>query len=198
MKQITARRGAWVAVSLLAATVCLVADRVWAAEKGMSLGTDSIHASDDTCFMLGAKAEAGDFFSGLRSHGKQSARMFRKNGKIVTLFPSSLMIDIAAGFDSCTAKSRYACDRCDFHFNSEFMSSLQFEAYWKHGFELRKATVEIRTVYESDDLAKLEPSARLWRYELSVKAENVPLTDALVLVVLDSTGRTVSRLSGRL
>lgn len=48
------------------------------------------------------------------------------------------------------------------------------------------------------DLEEIAPSAELWKYQLAVEGRNIPITDALVLAVLDSHGRIVTRLSGKL
>jgi hypothetical protein len=95
-------------------------------------------------------------------------------------------------------KKELDCDRCEFRLNDEFMSSLQFEAYWKHGFDMQKAEVEVLSAEQSNDLARVAASAKLWKYELSVESENIPLSDSLAVVILTPNGRIVSRLSGRL
>jgi hypothetical protein len=51
---------------------------------------------------------------------------------------SRLIVKIEAGVAPCVGKSVLACDRCDFRFDEEFMTSLQFDAFWKHGFDQRR------------------------------------------------------------
>jgi hypothetical protein len=164
----------------------------------MFLGVDSIHTTGDVCLMLGAKAVARDFFKGLRARDTPEGRAFQKHGKAVKSFPERLTVKIDAGFDSCVGKTVLDCDRCDLRLNDVFMNSLQFAAYWKHGFDMQKAEMEVLSAEQSNDLARVEPSAKLWKYELSVKSENIPLSDSLIIVILTPNGRIVSRLSGKL
>jgi hypothetical protein len=165
---------------------------------GMPMGTDSIHAKDDMCLMLGAKVVAGDFFKDLRSRRSDNDFTFSRHGKNVTTFPPRLIVKIEAGIDRCIGREPASCDRCDFQLTKEFMNSLRFEVYWKNGFDLQKADTDVLSVEQSNDLARVAPSAKLWKYELSIRSENVPLRDALVVVLLSPDGRIVSRLSGKL
>ena len=164
----------------------------------LPLGFDSIHASNGLCLMLGAKVEAGDFFKGLRAHKTHGDRVFRKHGKVIHTFPDSLTIYLAAGYDNCAGRGTPVCDRCDFRFNRDFMQSLRFQAYWKHGFETKETAIRVLSLERSNDLEEIAPSAELWKYQLAVEGRNIPITDALVLTVLDSHGRIVTRLSGKL
>jgi hypothetical protein len=74
------------------------------------------------------------------------------------------------------------------------MKLLQFDAFWKRGFEQRKAEVGDLSEDESDEPAM---TAKLWGYEFSVNSKDVPLTESLVVVLRASDGRIVSRLSGK-
>ncbi|MGB8061584.1 MAG: hypothetical protein WCF26_06805 [Candidatus Sulfotelmatobacter sp.] len=164
------------------------------AARGFSLGIDSIHTTDDMCLILGARAIAEDFFKGLEAHKSGERRMFKRHGKIVKVFPAQLTVKIEAALAPCAAKITLACDRCDFRFDDEFMKSLQFDAFWKRGFDQRKAEVNVLGEEESHDLA---PTAKLWKYDFSVNSKDVPLTESLLVVLHAPNGRIVSRLSGR-
>jgi hypothetical protein len=167
-------------------------------EQGMSLGVDSIHTTGDVCLMLGAKAVARDFFKGLRARETREGRTFQEHGRAVKFFPGRITVKIEAVLDRCVRKGVPDCDRCDLRLNAGFMDSLQFEANWKHGFETQKADVDFVSVEQSNDLGGVAPSAKVWKYELSVKSKDVPLTDSLAVVIITPSGRIVSRLSGRL
>jgi hypothetical protein len=164
------------------------------AAPGFSLGIDSIHTTEDMCVMLGGRAVAEDFFKGLQAHKSGERRTFKRHGKIVRFFPAQVIVKIEAGVAPCTGKSTLACDRCDFRFDDEFMKSLQFDAFWKRGFDQRKAALGVLSEEESDDLA---PTAKLWEYEFSVNSKDVPLTESLLVVLHAPDGRIVSRLSGK-
>jgi hypothetical protein len=165
--------------------------------KTMSIGSDSIHAGD-VCLMLGGTAESGDFFKGLRSRDTGKGRIFQKASARITSFPEKLSVEIDAGFDRCTGKGPQSCDRCDFRFDSEFMRSLRFEADWKRGLDMRPATIVTDSRDQSYDLAQYSQAGEFWKYQLAVRSENAPLTDVLVIVILATDGRIVSRLSGKL
>jgi hypothetical protein len=165
--------------------------------KAMSLGSDSIHAGD-MCLMVGGTAESGDFFKALQSRQTRKGRIFQKGSARITSFPEKLSVEIDASFDRCTGRGAQACDRCDFRFDSEFMRSLRFEAYWKRGLDMRSATVVTDSGDRSYDLAQYSEAGEFWKYQFSLRSENVPLPDVLVIVILAPDGRIVSRLSGKL
>jgi hypothetical protein len=98
----------------------------------------------------------------------------------VTVFPDRLIVRIDAGLDRCVGpRVPLDCDRCDFRLNTVFMSSFQFEAYWKSGFDMQKADIEVVGVEQSHDLSRVLPTAELWKYEISINSERVPITDSL-------------------
>jgi hypothetical protein len=164
------------------------------AARGFSLGVDSIHTTEDMCIILGARAVAEDFFNGLEAHKSGERRTFKRQGKIVKFFPAKLIVKIEAAVAPCAGKITLACDRCDFRFDDEFMKSLQFDTFWKRGFEQQKAEVGVLSEEESDDTAT---TTKLWGYEFSVNSKDVPLTESLLVVLHAPDGRIVSRLSGK-
>jgi hypothetical protein len=182
---------------LLLGTGCSVLWGQTDSARGFSLGVDSIHTTEDMCLMIGARAVGGDFFKGLQAHKDGKRRTFKRHRKAVKSFPEQLIVKIVAGVDRCTGKSTLACDRCDFKLDDEFMKSLQIDAFWKHGFDTRKAEIGVLREEVSDDLATIEPSASLWKYEFPVNSKDVPLTESLLIVLHAPDGRIVSRLSGK-
>jgi hypothetical protein len=162
--------------------------------RGFSLGSDSIHTTEDMCLMLGARAVAEDFFKGLEAHKSGDRRTFKRHGKTVKFFPAQVIVKIEAAVAPCARKITLPCDRCDFRFDEEFMKSLQFDAFWKSVFDQRKAELGVLSEDESRDLA---PTAKLWVYEFSVNSNDVPLTESLLVVLRAPDGRIVSRLSGK-
>jgi hypothetical protein len=136
--------------------------------RGFSLGVDSIHTTEDMCLMLGARAVAEDFFRGLEAHKSGEWRTFKRHGKIVKFFPARLIVKIEAAIAPCARKITLACDRCYFRFDDEFMKSLQFDAFWKRGFDQSGVELGVLNEEESHDLA---PTAKLWKYEFSVNSK---------------------------
>ena len=186
----------WISLFLLLGCGLIYGDA--GKQPNIPLGVDSIHASNDLCLMIGARAVSGEFFRGIQTKRKNGEPVYRKKGKVITVFPRRLTVYIDAGFDRCTGPGPKDCDRCDFRFSASFMDSLRFEAYWKHGFDTQKAELGVLSTEKSNDLSRLAPNAELWKYALSIESENVPLTDSLVIIVLSPDGRVVSRLSGKL
>jgi hypothetical protein len=159
---------------------------------------DSIHAGE-MCLILGGNVEAGDFFRVLRKRETRNGPSFHNRLGEVKSFPEQLTVRINAGLDKCTGKQTRSCDRCNFLFDEEFMNSLRFRAYWKDGFHMQKVEIDVLSVEQSNELARVAPAAGLWKYELSINSRNIPLTNSLIIVVISGPdGRIVSRLSGKL
>jgi len=162
----------------------------------LPMGMDLIHAGS-MCLVLSADVESGTFFEGLTSHSQHGQQTFRVGSKEVKFFPEHVSIRLDGFLDKCGPheEGRY---RNDLRLDGEFMSSLRFKTYWKRGFDMRTvdAKVEKQDSPSGLDLALLSPSIDVWEYELSITAEDVPLTDSLVLLISDSTGKELSRLSG--
>lgn len=160
----------------------------------MYLGVDLIRAGD-ACLLLGGNVESGDFFNGLRKKETQHGEIF-KNGKgeQIKLFPERLTVKIDAALDKCMEGKADRYDRSDIALSTSLMNSLQFDAYWKLGFEMQKADVDVLRRERSNDLG---PKKNLWKYELSIRSEDIPLTRSLVIVLQTPEGKIISRLSGK-
>lgn len=163
----------------------------------MPMGLDLIHAGS-TCLLLSAGVESGAFFENLTTHQKKGKQTFRLGSEEVRFYPEHVLLKLRGYVDKCGPKEegRY---RNDLRFDSDFMTTLRFKTYWKHGFDMRAVDPKIekqgRTI--DPDFARLSPSTEVWEYELSIKSENVPLTDSIVLLIFEASGTELSRLSGR-
>jgi hypothetical protein len=184
------------AASVWAIACCIVLS-AQSRDHKMDLGVDSIHAGD-MCLILGGSAESGDFFKQLRKRETRRGEVFKNaSGQKVMTFPERLTVKIDAALDKCAGPGTSSCDRCELPLSTEFMNSVQFDAYWKYGFEIQKADIDVLSVERSNDLAPIAPNAELWKYELSIRCKNIPLTDSLVVVLHTPDGKIVSRLSGK-
>ena len=163
----------------------------------MPMGLDLIHAGS-ACLLLSGEVESGTFFENLTTHQKQGKQTFRVGSDEVKFYPERVLLKLRGYLDRCGPREegRY---RNDLRLDSDFMNSLQFKTYWKHGFDMRTADAKIEKQGRSvdPDFARLSPSTDVWEYQLSITSENVPLTDSLVLLVFDTNGVELSRLSGR-
>jgi hypothetical protein len=161
------------------------------------MGFDLIHAGS-MCLLLSAEVESGMFFENLTTHQKQGKQTFLVGSDEVRFYPEHVLLKLHGFLDRCgpREKGRY---RNDLRLDSDFMTSLGFKTYWKHGFDMRTvaAKIEKQGRIVDPDFARLSPSTDVWEYELSITSEDVPLMDSLVLLILDAKGTELSRLSGR-
>jgi hypothetical protein len=179
------------------AVVCCIVLGAQSRDSKMYLGVDSIHAGD-MCLILGGTAESGDFFKGLQKRETRHGESFKNaRGQKVTSFPARLTVKIDAGLDKCAGQGTPSCDRCDLPLSTELMNSLQFDAYWKQGFEMQKADIDVLSVERPNYLLPTAPNAELWKFEISIRSKNIPLTDSLIVVLHTPDGKIVSRLSGK-
>jgi hypothetical protein len=159
---------------------------------GMSL--DLVHAGS-ICLALAANANRDPFLADIKIRKRNGNEEFRKGSRQVQVFPEHLTVTFLGGLRQCGPREE-GRERPELRIDAEFMDSLQFDAYWKHGFDLARSSVKVMSKERSS--YQLQDGDGLWTYELAVKSENVPLTDALVLFVRDAGGREIGRLSGKL
>jgi len=162
----------------------------------MAMDIDLIHAGK-MCLMLGGDGKSDSFLRNLNVRERHGKRTFREGSTDVKSFPAWVTVTVRGALNECEPREE-GRSRNDLLLDPSFMSTLRFEAYWKNGFDLRKTDVTIAHKGQSPDLAEVSPTTDLWKYELSVRSENVPLSDALVIVVIERGGGAVSRLSGKL
>jgi hypothetical protein len=159
---------------------------------GMSL--DLVHAGN-ICLALAANANKDPFLADLKIRKRNGNEEFRKGSTQVQVFPEYLTVTFLGGLHQCGPREE-GRERPELRMDPGFMDSLRFDAYWKRGFDLARSSVKVMSKERSS--YQLKDGEELWTYELAVKSENVPLADALVLVVRDASGQEISRLSGRL
>lgn len=143
------------------------------------MGLDLTHAGS-MCLVLSAEVESGTFFESLTTHQKQGKQTFHVGSEEVRFYPEHILIKMYGILDRCGPREegRY---RNDLRLDSDFMTSLRFKTYWKHGFDMRivDAKIEKEGRTADPDFARLPPSTDVWEYELTITSENVPLTDSL-------------------
>lgn len=169
--------------------------RVTKYHRVVSMGVDFIRGGS-MCGGISINAEAGDFFDGLKSFKTAGGRRFRKKSQMVETFPDELTLRVRVITSPCTGPGdpRQKSGNLD-RFDVPFIKSLSFEAFWKAGFEMNKADVEIFSEGEGREPSYLSADTVIWEYELRVDSKKVPLSDALVLNVIASNGNLISRFS---
>ena len=166
--------------------------------RNMPMDFDLIHAGS-MCLLLSARVEAGAFLDDLKVHKKHGQRTFRVGSKDEKSFPEHLILLLDGFLHRCEPreKGKYLDN---LRLDSNFLTSLQFKVFWKRGFDMRTADFKIEQQAErgDGDFPNLPSSIEVWQYELSITSPDVPLTDGLVLLILDPDGKEICRLSGRL
>jgi hypothetical protein len=161
----------------------------------VAFGSQLLHL-DDGCASIHGTLTAGDFFADLRRTDKRGQLEYRKQGKIVTQYPRSLTTSIEILGDRC------ATAMLESHSNIFLGNSyaLRLEVYWKRGLQLRPALLSpvpaadcagySNVTIGGDGLAVPAIACRL-----TVDSEGVPLGDHLIVSILDSDGRRLTRIS---
>lgn len=148
--------------------------------------------------MIGGKVVSGDFFDGLKVSDTPQGQTFKRKKTEVEFYPPRMTVEVFLGLGQCTHRRKLPCDRCEFGLSTEFVEGLQFKSYWKNGFTSREADLGPPDMQESGEGLDFAKDEHFWKVELLLQADNVPLSDALVLVISSKDGKTVSRLAGRL
>jgi hypothetical protein len=149
---------------------------------------------DEGCLSVDGTIASGSFFENLKRSDSGIGPEYRKGGEPVTEYPESLTASIRIIGNQCTA----AANARSPIFNGDSYS-LSFEVDWKNGFQLSPAPVVARCVGSS---VLTNPSgngdiitAPLLTCQLTVASRGVPLADHLIVSVLASDGKLLTRLS---
>ncbi len=155
------------------------------------------------CFRVNGRVTSSGFFNELKSYDSGDGITFRRGTEEVSTFPDKLLLSLTIRDWSCPTGLQPV--ESTPYLTRETMNSLKLSLYWKHGVELRPAgkisvlqlTADPIQPY-AKDLADELPKRYLWSYELGVPAEDVPLTDSLVLIFRTPDGRIAARIAARL
>jgi len=185
------------------------ADAVKTLTKEVAMGP-GLSRFSDSCLVFAALLSADDFFEGLEVRQSPAGREYRKGSHLVTEFPARVKVTVL------TWVWKFGTDDAE---NPELataiLEKLHFEAKWKTGMKTRPVK-ELSSNFrqpsaqewkERPDIKKFEklgleprdPAVEgIWIFELTIKDEQVPLTDSLIVTVSSSDGRQIARFSGRL
>lgn len=160
----------------------------------VDFGAQLLHL-EDGCASIHGAVSAGSFFDDLKRTDNGGQLVFRKGGRIVTEYPESITTSIRIAGDPCAARLSVSPSAI-FEGNSY---SLKLEVYWKHDMEMRPAVlspVAAHCVGYSSITGPGE-SARVPSIscQMTVDSKGVPLGDHLVVRILGSDGRLVTRIS---
>ena len=141
-----------------------------------------------TCINFNPVMTAGDFFDGLQRRETASGDEFLKNSQIIRTFPDQITVQVQTAINICDADIYTAAPV------PSFFNDLRFKAQWKRGLVMRavsQVTVQ-RVMFASED-----GNNRLM-FLLKIRDHDVPLTDHLIISVMSSQGKLLSRMSGKL
>jgi len=160
----------------------------------VDFGAQLLHLQDGCASIHGALT-AGSFFDDLKRIDKGGQLVFRKSGTIVTEYPESITTSIRIAGDSCAAQSSVSPSAI-FHGDSYL---LKLEVFWKHDMEMRPAAFSSGTAHCVGYSSIVGPGENgkvpSISCQLTVDSRGVPLGDHLVVRILGSDGRLVTRIS---
>jgi hypothetical protein len=134
----------------------------------------------DTCIMFRVFFISDEFFVDLRQIGTQQ---FRKGSQTYSNFPNELTVNVEATAYRCSGISDGPLPP---DFGSGILSTLTFKPKWKRDAEIRPA--------EASSVKLQHTGLGLrWDYFLAIRADDVPLTDEIIIDV-SSRGASFTRL----
>jgi hypothetical protein len=149
---------------------------------------------DEGCLSVDGTIASGTFFDNLKRSDGGIEPEYRKGKELVTEYPESLTASIRIIGNQCDVASSAHSPI----FNGDSYS-LSFQVDWKDGFQLKPAPVVARCAGSS---LLTNPSgngdiitAPLLTCQLTVASKGVPLADHLIVSVLASDGKLLTRLS---
>ena len=143
----------------------------------------------DICADFYPDLESDEFFKGLQRIDADRSPEFRKYSQPVTTYPSRLIIQIDVRFSICDANIYTPAPA------PEFLKTLHFKVQWKRQLYLRPvAGFSVANVPLNLD----EDEGRRLLVVQIRDANNIPLTDHLILTILSPEGKLLSRMAARL
>jgi hypothetical protein len=143
----------------------------------------------DVCADFYPDLESDEFFKGLQRIDADHTPEFRKYSQTVTTYPSRLTIQIDVRISVCDANI-FTPARAP-----EFLKTLHFKVQWKRQLYLRPvAGYSVANVPLNLD----EDEGRRLLVVQIRDANNIPLTDHLILTILSPEGKILSRMAARL
>jgi hypothetical protein len=133
--------------------------------------------------------ESDEFFKGLQRIENDDSREYRKYSRVVTTYPARLTVQVDIRISVCDADVYTPAP------TPEFLKTLHFKVQWKRAMYLRPVP---NYSMESVPLHLNESENRKLVVIQIRDAENVPITDHLILTILSPEGKILSRMAARL
>ncbi|MFY9801856.1 MAG: hypothetical protein WA211_00515 [Candidatus Acidiferrales bacterium] len=153
----------------------------------VALSTGQIRRGD-VCVNLTPVLQSGDFFDGLERIDTAQGSEFRKNSRVITNFPDYMIVEMNVRIEDCDTDVYTPAPTPD------FVKSMHFRVQWKRGVYLRP----VGSVSIESKPVRMDEGDNRMLFVLTIRDRNVPLTDHLIVSVIGSDGKLMSRMSARL
>jgi len=154
----------------------------------VAMNTGEIRKAN-VCLTIYPNLESDDFFKGLQRIDRDGIIEFHRYSRTVSTYPAHLTIQIVVSASICDADVYTPVPIPD------YLNTLHFKVQWKRGLYLR--SVEKFSVESVPTDLETSPNRR--QLIIPIHDEHdVPLTDHLILTVLSSDGKILSRMAARL
>jgi hypothetical protein len=151
----------------------------------------------DGCVAVDGTLSSGSFFDDLKRIDTGSHLEFRKSGKAVTEYPESVTTSIRIVGDQCGVGLSNAPSSI---FSGDSYS-VKFKVEWKHGMQLRPASLSAVAPrcagFSSIPIPHQDFAIPSITCQLTVESKGVPLGEHLIVSVFSADGKRLTRLSAR-
>jgi hypothetical protein len=175
----------------------------WNYDGGLLIITDGSITSGP-CFRLTGRVTAPNFFDNLRREDSKVGTLFHRGRDIVTEFPQKLHVSFVLYDLPCDYSVRQTGARL--FLTRAMVSTLRLSFYWKNGLKLRPAAGVVPGHFETrrilpdrvDPAVADLPEELEWYFEFEVPSEGIPITDSLVVVLHQPSGKIAARAAARM
>ena len=175
----------------------------WNYDGGLLIITDG-EINSGPCFRLSGRVTAPNFFENLRREDSKSGTIFHRGHDVVTEFPEKLHVSFVLYDTPCDYSLRQAGTRL--FLTRAMVSTLRLSFYWKHGLKLRPAPGVEPGHFETHRITpdRVDPAVAdlpemlEWYFEFDVPSDSVPVTDSLVVVLHQPSGKIAARAAARM
>jgi hypothetical protein len=177
---------------------------IWNYDGGLEMMTDGSFISGP-CFRIVGRVTAPNYFENLKRIDTDATSVIQRGKEIVTEFPSKLHLTFLMHDFPCDNQLQNAGTGSHVYLTKAMVSTLRLSFYWKRGMTMRPAAGVMPGHYETrrimpyaSNLSADLPERYEWEFEFDLPSAGVPVTDSLVLVVLDTNGHIVARGAARM
>jgi hypothetical protein len=187
-----------IALTLIVGMIALGADARRKSDStfpgAVNFGSQVIYLNDG-CIAVAGTLTSGGFFADLKRIDSATESEFRKNGSIVTKYPETLSASIRMVGGECDA----ALSRPPASVFRGDSYSLTFQLEWKDGMQLRPAALTPVVAHCTGTSSIPIPSRDFTipsvTCQMTVDSRGVPLSDHLIVSVINADGKLLTRLS---